>query len=108
MNRLEQALDPEVAAALQGGGPAVALESTLVAQGLPWPDNLETARAAEAAVRASGAVPATVAVLGGRVCVGLSGEDLEKVARSGRFVKAGRRDLAAAVAGGLDAATTVS
>ncbi len=90
------------------GRPVVALESTLIAHGLPWPDNLEAARAAEEAVRQGGAMPATIAVLGGVIRVGLSGEELERVARSGTFLKAGRRDLAAVVARGLDAATTVS
>ncbi len=101
-------VDAEVAEVRERGGAVVALESTLVAQGLPWPENLETAREAEAAVRAAGAVPATVAVLAGLVRVGLSGAELEHLARSGTFAKAGRRDLAAAVASGLDAATTVA
>ena len=99
---------PEVAEALAEGRGVVALESTLIAHGLPWPDNLETARAAEAAVRAAGALPATVAVLGGVIRVGLSAGELERVARSGTFLKASRRDLSAAVALGRDAATTVS
>ena len=98
----------EVAGALTDGAPVVALESTLVAHGLPWPENLQTARQAEAGVRRSGAVPATIAVLGGRIRVGLSEAELEYLARPGPFLKAGRRDLATAVARGLDAATTVS
>jgi pseudouridine-5'-phosphate glycosidase len=110
------AIAPEVAGALAGGCGVVALASTLIAQGLPWPDNLEVARASEAAVRDAGAVPATVAVLGGVVRLGLSAAEVERVARSadagrgggGGFVKASRRDLGAAVARGLDAATTVS
>ena len=99
---------PEVSEALGEGRGVVALESTLIAHGLPWPDNLETARASEAAVREAGAVPATVAVVGGRVRVGLLDDELERVARSDHFLKASRRDLSAAVARGLDAATTVS
>src|SRR5207249_953097 len=67
-----------------------------------------TARQAEAAVRDSGAIPATIAVLGGQVRVGLTGEELERLARAGTWIKAGRRDLAAAVARGRDAATTVA
>jgi pseudouridine-5'-phosphate glycosidase len=98
----------EVAEALAAGRGVVALESTLLAHGLPWPENLETAREAEAAVRTSGAVPATVAVAAGRIRVGVSDEDLDRIARSKSHVKAGRRDLSAAVAWGLDAATTVS
>lgn len=99
---------PEVAAARDAGRAVVALESTLIAHGLPWPENLETAREAEAAVRDSGAAPATIAVLGGRVRVGLGPSDLERLARPGRFAKAGRRDLGPAVALGREAATTVS
>ncbi|GAC1474757.1 MAG: pseudouridine-5'-phosphate glycosidase [Isosphaeraceae bacterium] len=99
----------EVADALAEGRGVVALESTLIAHGLPWPDNLTTAWAAESAVRRAGAVPATVAVLGGRPCLGLSAEEIERLARpSERVKKAGRRDLAWVVARGLDAATTVS
>ena len=98
----------EVEAAIAAGRPVVALESTLVAHGLPWPANLETARAAEAAVRAAGAVPATVALLGGEILVGLSDPELEHLARAGTYRKLGRRDLSAAAALGLDGATTVS
>lgn len=99
---------PDVDDALSRGEAVVALESTLVAQGLPWPDNLETARESEAAVRLGGATPATIAVLDGRIRIGLSASELERVARSGNFLKAGRRDLGMAVARGIDAATTVS
>lgn len=101
-------LSEEVAAALAAGTGVVALESTLVAHGLPWPDNLQTAQQAEAAVRAAGAVPATVAVVGGTLRVGLPASEIEQLARSGTFRKAGRRELGRAVAAGLDAATTVS
>jgi len=86
----------------------VALESTLIAHGLPWPENLESARGSEAAVRRAGGVPATVAVIGGRIRVGLVDEEVERIARSDHFLKASRRDLSAAVARGSDAATTVS
>ncbi len=86
----------------------VALESTLIAHGLPWPVNLETARAAEAAVRREGAVPATVAVWRGRPTVGLDDAELEHLARATDVRKASRRDLAAAVAQGATAATTVA
>src|SRR5205085_1295192 len=99
---------PEVAAALREGRPVVALESTLIAHGLPWPLNLETAREAEAAVRAEGAVPATIAVWQGRPTVGLDAGRLEELARRRDVLKASRRDLAAAVAQGRTAATTVS
>src|SRR3989440_5754562 len=90
---------PAVAEALRAGRPVVALESTLIAHGLPWPHNLHTARAAEAAVRAEGAVPATIAVLGGRPTVGLVDSEIEDLARATGVLKASRRDLAAAVAG---------
>ncbi len=91
------------------GSARVALESTLIAHGLPWPDNLETALASEAAVRGAGAEPATIAVLGGAIRVGLTAGELERLARApaGSVLKAGRRDLAWAVARGLDAAATV-
>jgi pseudouridylate synthase len=101
-------LHPEVEDAVRSGGPVVALESTLIAHGLPWPLNLETAREAEAAVRAEGAVPATVAVWQGRPTVGLRDPELEQLARSKDVLKASRRDLAAAVAQGRTAATTVA
>jgi pseudouridine-5'-phosphate glycosidase len=105
---LPLAVRPEVAAALAGRRPVVALESTLIAHGLPWPTNLETARAAEAAIRAEGAVPATIAVWEGRPTVGLDGPQIERLARANDVLKAGRRDLAAAVARRASAATTVS
>src|SRR6516164_2557913 len=101
-------ISAEVAAALAAGRPVVALESTLIAHGLPWPLNLETAREAEAAVRAGGAVPATVAVWEGRPTVGLDAHQLEALARSAGVLKASRRDLARAVAQGRTAATTVA
>src|SRR4051794_18892345 len=99
---------PEVATAIAAGRPVVALESTLIAHGLPWPLNLETAREAESAVRAEGAVPATVAVWRGRPTVGLRDPELEQLARSRDVLKASRRDLGAAVAQGRHAATTVA
>jgi pseudouridine-5'-phosphate glycosidase len=98
----------EVAAALRDGRAVVALESTLIAHGLPWPQNLETARASEAAVRAHGAVPATIAVWNGRPTVGLDAAAVEHLARTRDARKASSRDLAAAVAAGCHAATTVA
>jgi pseudouridylate synthase len=98
---------PEIEAALREGRPVVALESTLIAHGLPWPLNFETARDAEAEVRRGGAVPATVAVLGGMPTVGVSNDELELLARGEGVRKAGRRDIAAAVAVRASAATTV-
>lgn len=101
-------ISTEVAAALAAGRPVVALESTLIAHGLPRPINLETARATEAAVRAEGAVPATVAVIRGVPTVGLTDDELDPLAREEGVLKASRRDLGAAVALGRTAATTVS
>jgi pseudouridine-5'-phosphate glycosidase len=99
----------EVATALREQRPVVALESTLIAHGLPWPINVETARAAEAAVRAAGAVPATIAVWQGIPAIGLREEQIELLGRPSSDVrKASRRDLGAAVAQRATAATTVS
>ena len=97
----------EVRGALAAGRPVVALESTLVAHGLPYPTNLEVGRACEQAVRDEGAVPATVALVAGRLTVGIDAATLERLARGG-FVKAGQADLGPLVAAGQDAATTVS
>lgn len=98
----------EVAAALAAGRPVVALESTLIAHGLPWPANLETARESEDAVRAGGATPATVAVWHGTPTVGLTAGQIEELARAPGVLKASRRDLGAAVGLKQLAATTVS
>src|SRR2546423_2458515 len=99
---------PEVAEAVEVGRPVVALESTLIAHGLPWPLNFETAQAAEAAVREEGAVPATIAVCRGRPTVGLSNDELEELSQSREVLKASRRDLGIAVAQKRTAATTVA
>jgi pseudouridine-5'-phosphate glycosidase len=100
-------LSAEVAAA-RGASPIVALESTLVAHGLPWPDNLAVARELEATVRAGGAVPATIAIVDGGARVGLDDATLERIARDGAaLAKAAASDLAVHVARGASAATTV-
>jgi pseudouridine-5'-phosphate glycosidase len=99
---------PEIAGALRRGDAVVALESTLIAHGLPWPWNLETARRAEAAVRDEGAVPATIAVIDGRPTVGLTDDELCRLAQSDDVLKASRRDLAFAIAQRRTAATTVA
>jgi pseudouridylate synthase len=101
-------VDEEVAAALADGRPVVALESTIIAHGLPRPDNLRVAREIEAAARAEGAVPATVAVLGGEVRVGLDAAALEEIAARGDVAKLGVRDLGPALARGVAGATTVA
>jgi pseudouridine-5'-phosphate glycosidase len=101
-------LSAEVAAALADGRPVAALESTLIAHGLPRPANLETARAAEAEVRAVGAVPATIAIWRGAATVGLSDAQLVELANADDVLKASRRDLGAAIGLRRLAATTVS
>jgi pseudouridylate synthase len=98
----------EVRAALGAGRPVVALESTLISHGLPWPTNLETARAAEQAVRDTGAVPATIAVWNGVPTVGLTGGQIEELAQAKGVQKASRRDLATVAAQRRTAATTVA
>lgn len=100
---------PEVAAARQTGLPLVALESTVISHGMPWPDNLTTAHRLEAAVRQYGAVPATIAVVDGKVCIGLEPRDLERLARGDEAVqKLSRRDLAIRLCQGGLGATTVA
>src|SRR5689334_24257198 len=101
-------ISPEVADALAAGRPVVALESTLIAHGLPRPRNLEVAAELEAIVRAEGAVPATIAVVGGEARVGLDSEALALVASSDEVVKCGVRDLAVVAARGRHGATTVA
>jgi pseudouridine-5'-phosphate glycosidase len=102
-------LAPEVQQALAAGKAVVALESTIVAHGMPFPQNLETARAVEAVVRSHGAVPATIAVLDGAVRVGLSDAELEALARAGgAALKLSRRDLGYAVSQRRLGATTVA
>src|SRR5207302_10200695 len=96
----------EVAEALRKGRPVVALETSIVGQGLPAPHNLHAATGCEAAIRDEGAVPATVAVLDGKVCVGLSPEQLERIARGS--VKVSSRDLGPVLAGRRAGATTVA
>ena len=101
-------LSPEVEEALSQGRPVVALESTIISHGMPYPKNVETALLVERTVRENGAVPATVAILGGRFKAGLSAQEIEYLGRTGAAVtKASRRDLPAIVARGMDGATTV-
>ncbi|MCR4405569.1 MAG: pseudouridine-5'-phosphate glycosidase [Anaerolineae bacterium] len=101
-------LKAEVEEALKAGRPVVALESTLIAHGLPFPTNLETAHRLEEVIRAEGATPATIAVLGGRLRIGLDNAGLERLARGGNIRKVSRRDLPIVVAQGGDGATTVA
>lgn len=98
----------DVQTALEEGRPVVALESTVISHGLPWPVNLETAHKMEAAVRAGGAVPATIAVYRGRPTLGLDEEQLAALAQGQNILKASRRDLGYAMAAQRTAATTVA
>jgi pseudouridylate synthase len=101
-------LSPEVADALSTGRPVVALESTLLAHGLPRPDNRTAADDVEAAVRAGGAVPATIAVLDGVPHIGLTADEVDRVCADPGLAKLGVRDLPVAAALGRSGATTVS
>lgn len=108
MNRCLK-ISPAVKRALDEGRPVVALESTIISHGMPYPQNLETARLCEAEVRKFGAEPATVAVIQGKLCAGLTGEELEYLAKAGtKVTKASRRDLPVLLARGMDGATTVA
>jgi pseudouridine-5'-phosphate glycosidase len=99
---------PAVAQAQAAGRAVVALESTIVAHGMPWPENVRTAREVEDAIRSCGAEPATIAVMGGRIRIGLSDEELDAIGRSRDVRKVSRRDLPAVLAGGETGATTVA
>lgn len=102
-------LSPEVAEALAAGKPVVALESTIISHGMPYPQNVETALLVEKTIRDNGAVPATIAVIGGRLKAGLTPSEIEYLGKKGRAVtKASRRDLPVLVARGEDGATTVT
>jgi pseudouridine-5'-phosphate glycosidase len=102
------ALSAPVAAARASGRPLVALESTIIAHGMPYPENVRTAREVEASIRSLGAEPATIALMGGRIRIGLSDEELELLGRSGQAHKVSRRDLPAVLASGELGATTVA
>ena len=99
---------PEVAAALAENRPVVALESTIITHGMPYPQNLETAAQVEQDVRDSGATPATIAVMKGRIRVGLEPDKLELLARTPDALKLSRADLAVAITRGETGATTVA
>ncbi|MCR5709132.1 MAG: pseudouridine-5'-phosphate glycosidase [Bacteroidales bacterium] len=102
-------LSPAVKAALTAGEPVVALESTIISHGMPYPQNVETALRVEETVRQAGAYPATVAVIGGRLKAGLSTDEIEYLGKKGKDVtKASRRDLPILLAKGADGATTVA
>ena len=108
MNRYLE-VSPEVQQALDQGKPVVALESTIISHGMPYPQNVETALNVERIIRENGAVPATVAILGGKLKLGLTHEEIEYLGKKGQAViKASCRDLAVLVARGEDGATTVA
>jgi pseudouridine-5'-phosphate glycosidase len=99
---------PEVRAALDAGQPVVALESTIITHGMPFPQNVKTARAVEAEVRANGAVPATIAVMDGQIHIGLTSEELDRLAQARNVMKVSRADIAVCLARGAYGATTVA
>lgn len=102
-------IDPEVSAALRKGQAVVALESTIISHGMPYPDNVETAIRVEQTVRDGGAVPATIAIIGGRLKAGLTGDEIRSLGERGQAVtKTSRRDLPFVVSRGEDGATTVA
>ena len=102
-------ISPEVATALHEGNPVVALESTIISHGMPYPRNVETALQVQATVRQYGAVPATIAILGGRLKVGITDAQIEYLGKKGqRFIKTSRRDIPFIIARKGDGATTVS
>ncbi|MEG2018090.1 MAG: pseudouridine-5'-phosphate glycosidase [Clostridium sp.] len=107
---LEKYLDinPEVKAALEAGKPVVALESTIISHGMPYPKNVETALKVEAIIRENGAIPATIAILEGRLKVGLTTEEVEFLGKTPGVIKTSRRDIPFIVANGLNGATTVA
>jgi pseudouridine-5'-phosphate glycosidase len=107
---LEKYLDinPEVAQAIKEGKPVVALESTIISHGMPYPKNVETALEVERIVRENGAVPATIAIIKGRIKVGVTREELEFLGTGKNILKTSRRDLPIILAKGLDGATTVA
>ena len=108
-NNIYLDIAPEVGAALKEGRPVVALESTIISHGMPYPQNVETAKNVENIIRSEGAVPATIAVIGGKMKVGLSADEIEYLGKKGMAVtKASRRDLPSLAAKKMDGATTVA
>lgn len=101
-------VSPEVAEAIKSGKGVVALESTIISHGMPYPKNVETALEVERIVREHGAVPATIAILGGKLKVGLSKDEIEYLGKAENVIKTSRRDIPFIVAKGLDGATTVA
>lgn len=101
-------INPEVKKALEENRPVVALESTIISHGMPYPQNMETALKVEAIIRENGAVPATIAILGGKLKVGLTTEEIDYLASEKNIIKTSRRDIPFIVSKKLDGATTVA
>ena len=101
-------MNPEVRAAIEAGQPVVALESTIIAHGMPYPKNVETALAVNKTIRDNGAVPATIGIINGRMKVGLTAEEIEYLAKAKNVLKVSRRDLPYVLSNKLDGATTVA
>jgi pseudouridylate synthase len=101
-------ISAEVRSAIENNRPVVALESTIISHGMPYPKNVETALNVEQIIRDQGAIPATIAILNGRLKVGLSHDEIEMLGKAGNVVKASRRDIPFIIAKGLNGATTVA
>lgn len=101
-------MNPEVRSAMEAGQPVVALESTIIAHGMPYPKNVETALAVNDVIRKNGAVPATIGIINGRMKVGLTAEEIEYLAKAKNVLKVSRRDLPYVLSNKLDGATTVA
>ena len=101
-------VNPEVAKALDEGQPVVALESTIIAHGMPYPKNVETALAVEDVIRGNGAVPATIGILNGRIKIGMTKEEIEYMAHAENVMKVSRRDFPLVISKKMDGATTVA
>ena len=101
-------IKPEVEKALEEGTPVVALESTIISHGMPYPKNVETALAVEEVIRKNGAVPATIAIIGGRIKIGITEEEIEYMAKAENELKVSRRDFPLVISQKLDGATTVA
>ena len=101
-------IKPDIEKALEDGQPVVALESTIISHGMPYPKNVETALEVERIIRENGAIPATIAIIGGKIKVGLSPEEIEYLGKADNVVKVSRRDYPLVIANKLDGATTVA
>ena len=108
MHRNFMDIKPEVEKALDEGTPVVALESTIISHGMPYPKNVETALAVEEVIRKNGGVPATIAIIGGRIKIGLTADEIEYMAKADNVLKVSRRDFPLVISEKLDGATTVA